>query len=228
MSDPFCKDQKHMSDYLLLDNGGYATLNLNESHKGGPTVFTGIFSVAETVNQNKRKYKKSILEQNVNRLQKFIDQRALISSLDHPDTSVVKLETACAVVTKLWWEGNELWGNAEVLNTPNGKVLKALLESNITVGVSTRGVGSGTTNADGVLEINDNYNLVTFDIVNNPSEIRAIARKVESVSTINSENIQIKNETASLNKVNVNTLISFMGHMINKESQLIRENLNND
>jgi hypothetical protein len=215
-------------NYLITDCAGYASLSLNESAKGGSCIFEGKFQEADAVNKNKRLYKKHTLERNVERLQEFIDRRMLLSALDHPSTSTQLIETACALITKLWWEGNNLMGRAEVLRTPNGTILKNLLESGVTCSISSRGLGQGTTRADGVLEIADNYQLITFDVVCEGSVYGSYLKKVESANPINLATSEVKNESATLNKVNVNTLISYFGELVNRESQLIKETIKHE
>jgi hypothetical protein len=172
-----------MSDkeYLLIDcclNSG-VELELCESSKiGGLTKFRGKFQEAEAVNKNKRMYPYDVLAESVKHLQDLIDDRRLVGELDHPTDSIIHFANASHVITKLWWEGNILMGEGEILNTPSGAVLKALINDGVKIGISSRGVGNGTTNEDGILVIGESYKLITFDAVADPSTFAAFQEKV--------------------------------------------------
>jgi hypothetical protein len=158
-------------------NGGL-TLNLNESSSSGLTTFRGKFQEAEAVNKNKRMYPFTVLESNVKALNECVKARGLVGELDHPEDSIIHFEKASHVVTKLWWEGNVLMGEGEILNTPHGKILKALINDGVRVGISSRGVGNGSTNDKGILMITESYKLITFDAVADPSTYQAFQRKI--------------------------------------------------
>lgn len=121
-------------------------MNLNESAIGGLTKFRGKFQQADEVNKNNRSYGFSVLDKNVQELMDCVNARGLVGELDHPSDSIIHFEKASHVVTKLWWEGKTLMGEGEILNTPHGKILKALINDGVRVGISSRGVGNGTTN----------------------------------------------------------------------------------
>ncbi len=154
---------------LLVDCVGYAQMSLNESKSSGKTFFRGKFQEANKINKNRREYKFNVLDENVKRLQEAIKGNRLYGECDHASDSIVHLANASHLITKLWWEGNNLMGEAMVLPTPSGRVLKAIIESGGTVGISSRSVGSGTTNSDGILIIDSNLNLITWDCVADPS-----------------------------------------------------------
>lgn len=155
---------------LLVDCAGYAQLSLNESKTNGKTYFRGKFQEANKVNKNKREYRFAALDENVTRLQESIKGNRLYGECDHASDSIVHLANASHLITKLWWEGYNLMGEAMVLPTPSGRVLKAIIESGGIVGISSRGVGNGTNNADGVLVIDaPNFQLITWDVVADPS-----------------------------------------------------------
>ena len=165
---------------------------------------------------------------NVDRLYEAIKHRGLVGELDHPTDSIIHFENASHLVTKLWWEGQTLMGEGEVLNTPSGKLLKSLIEAGVRVGISSRGVGNGQTNDDGVLVIGESYKLITFDAVADPSTFAAFQQRVvgnESViPTIN--NISpAKNEGSSIHNVNAKALISFLGHVFEAKTNEIKERL---
>lgn len=166
-----------MNDSLLFEQCvGHIYLVLNESANGA-TKFRGKFQEANTPNKNRRKYPKRILEHSVANLMEQIDARGLFGELDHPTDSIVHLANASHLVTKLWWEEDCLMGEGEVLNTPSGKVLKSLVESGVRFGMSSRGVGSGQPDSEGVLVIGESFKLITFDAVADPSTNKAYQSK---------------------------------------------------
>ena len=167
---------------LFIDcctNGSFH-MNLNESVTDrGLTKFRGKFQEAEAVNKNKRIYPFSVLDENVKKLKPIIEARGLIGELDHPTDSIIHFDKCSHIVTKLWWEGNNLMGEGEILNTPYGKILKTLLNDGVRVGISSRGVGNGRSDENGILVIGESYKLITFDAVADPSTHSAFQEKVE-------------------------------------------------
>ncbi|MEI8270199.1 MAG: hypothetical protein EKK64_03380 [Neisseriaceae bacterium] len=162
------------------DNGGFY-LNLNESATDkGLTKFRGKFQEAEAINKNKRIYPFAVLDENVKKLIPVIEARGLIGELDHPTDSIVHFEKCSHIITKLWWEGQNLMGEGEILNTPHGRLLKSLLNDGVRVGISSRGVGNGRNDENGILVIGESYKLITFDAVADPSTHSAFQEKVAS------------------------------------------------
>jgi hypothetical protein len=207
-----------MNDMLLIDCVGYSKLSLIESVNGS-LRFEGIYQRADEINKNKRRYPKSVLESNVEKLNETIENRGLYGELDHPSDSIVHLANASHLITKLWWEGNELHGQSEVLNTPAGKVLKSLIESGVRVGISSRGVGNGQVNEEGVLVIGDSYKLITFDCVADPSTFSAFQSKVIGKR----ESVEPTPNTTK--KINPKTFISYFGHMLQKKIEEKKEKI---
>ena len=92
-----------------------------------------------------------------------------MGELDHPTHDAVKLGNVSHLVTKLEMRGNEMRGEAEILNTPCGQVAQALIKGGVKLGISSRGMGSLSERKDGMSIVNDDYKLVTFDLVADPS-----------------------------------------------------------
>lgn len=135
---------------------------------GGPFMMKGILQKSETVNQNGRIYPKPILEREIRNYQKFIKENRALGELDHPDSSVVELKNASHIIREAYMEGDVVYGSVEVLNTPSGKILQSLVESGVTLGISSRGVGS--TRTDGEYQIvQDDFQLICWDFVSEPS-----------------------------------------------------------
>lgn len=232
---------------LLVDCCGanFLEMDLSESiTTGGLVKFRGKFQEAQAVNKNKRMYPYDVLDENLQRLMECVDDRRLIGELDHPTDSIIHFANASHVVTKLWWEGNVLMGEGEILNTPHGKVLKALINDGIKVGISSRGVGNGKVNEDGILVIGESYKLITFDAVADPSTFSAFQEKVvngkkesvvpqsrdeqhigESEKSRNSNSSQIKNENSRIDKVNKELLIACLSGVIESQSEKFKSRL---
>jgi len=137
----------------------------------------GPFIQAETPNKNNRKYKTKLCNREVNKFNKEkIEQGRAIGELDHPPTPQINLDRISHKIDKLVMEGNIGLGSAKLLDTPMGKIAKTLVEAGIMLGVSTRGVG--TIDEDSGY-VNDDFNLITIDIVSDPSAPKAF---VEAIS----------------------------------------------
>jgi hypothetical protein len=154
---------------------------LSEGKAGGPIRFKGIFSEAERPNGNKRIYSRTLLEREVKKLQGKIGSRQLLGELDHPSDEVVHLNNVSHVITKLSLQGNHVIGEGEVLNTPAGKVLSELLRAKVRLGISSRGTGSVDLDETGAhYMVGENYNMITFDMVSEPSSQDAFPSLAES------------------------------------------------
>ena len=135
---------------------------------GGKIILKGILQKAETLNQNGRVYPKAILEREVRNYQKFISENRALGECDHPDSSVVELKNASHIVKEAYMDGDICYGSVELLDTPAGKILQSLIESGVTLGISSRGVGS--TRSDGDNEVvQDDFQLICWDFVSEPS-----------------------------------------------------------
>ena len=143
---------------------------------GAPLIMKGILQKAETLNQNGRVYPKVILEREIRNYQKFIQENRALGELDHPDSSVVELKNASHNIKEAYMEGNVVYGTVEILNTPSGKILQSLVESGVTLGISSRGVGS--TKSQGDMQIvQDDFQLICWDFVSEPSTPGAFMMK---------------------------------------------------
>lgn len=156
-------------------------IDLKESNlEKGTLKFRGKLQEAEITNKNRRKYPFSVLDENVRRLADVVKARGLLGELDHPTDSIIHFKEASHVLTKLWWVNNVLMGEGEILNTAMGRTLRALLQDGIRIGMSSRGVGNGKVDADGILVISEGYKLITFDAVADPSTPEAYQERVVS------------------------------------------------
>jgi len=135
---------------------------------GGKVLLKGIIQRADTLNQNGRIYPRGILEREIINYQKFIRENRALGECDHPDTSVVELKNASHLIKEARMEGDNVFGVVELLDTPSGKILQSLVESGVTLGISSRGVGS-TRQQGSALIVQEDFQLICFDIVSEPS-----------------------------------------------------------
>ena len=132
----------------------------------------GIFAQAETKNRNGRVYPKKIMESAVTKYcEEFVSSKRALGELSHPENRpTVKPELASHLITEFRMDGNNVMGKAKILNTPQGQIVKGLLEGGVKLGVSTRGLGSVTERA-GSTYVGDDYTLMAVDVVSDPSGI---------------------------------------------------------
>ena len=139
--------KKLLREFFELCPDGNCVLDiLTEGEKRrlqeGAVFLVGVCQKAETRNGNGRVYPKTVLEREVERYQQLISERRALGELDHPDESVINLKNASHLISKMWWDGNNVMGKVEVLDTPAGKVLKELIKADCKLGISSRGMGS--------------------------------------------------------------------------------------
>lgn len=171
--------------------------------KTGNLVVEGIIQRANTKNQNGRIYPKEVLAREAEKYSKgpIVEKRSL-GELDHPDSPVINLKNVCHLIQKLWWENDDLWGRIEVLNTPSGNILKTLFLDGVTVGISSRGMGSVKQMAEGTLEVQDDFEILCWDMVSTPSTQGSFMRPVTGNSL--KESVEYNNYKYS----NVNKLLT--------------------
>jgi hypothetical protein len=177
---------------------------INESLKenNGRVIVKGVLQRAESKNQNGRVYPKPILEREIKKYSSTnIAQRRALGELDHPDSSVVNLN-----ILEVHWSGDDVIGTVEVLNTPAGKILKELFEAGITLGISSRGMGSVKNLGENTVEVQDDFELIAWDFVSNPSTQGAFMNPVnESLSLMD---MMYTNKYDKVNKIITDIIIS--------------------
>ena len=150
---------------------------LNEAAaNNGRYIMRGVLQKANTLNQNGRVYPIDILEREVRNYQKFIAENRALGELDHPDSSVVELKNASHIVREAYMQGDICYGSVEILDTPSGKILKSLVDSGVTLGISSRGVGSTKKEGDYQV-VQDDFQLICWDFVTEPSTPGAFMMK---------------------------------------------------
>lgn len=136
----------------------------------GKLVLRGKIQACDQKNQNGRIYPRNVLERELKNYEVLIKERRALGELDHSDLSIVELKSVSHLVTRVWWEGNDLWGDIEVLDgTPNGKTLRSLIEQNVKIGASSRSVGSIKESSEGSIVQDDLVIVALVDAVSDPS-----------------------------------------------------------
>lgn len=159
-----------MNNPLLINVTPFKGMLTESKVKPGVFEVVGIMQRAGAKNQNGRIYKREILEQEVrNYIENFVKVGNAYGELDHPESAIVSLKNASHVVKDLWWEGDDLMGKVELLNTPSGNIVKEILRGGHTIGISSRGTGSVQQTNEGTLMVQPDFELVCWDFVSNPS-----------------------------------------------------------
>lgn len=167
---------------------------------------SGLFAEFDTRNQNGRIYPKDIYESALNRIMYKIKEGRLLGECDHPEYDEVKLANVSHVIRDCRIEDNKVYGDVEVLDTPSGKIVQSLIEAGIPIGISSRGVGNTRTTADGTV-VTD-FDLITFDLVADPSFSGAVlseSAKVKLNNDLNSIERELPlNESVESNSIRNN------------------------
>jgi hypothetical protein len=156
---------------LLIDTIPLTFQLVESQEKGklGKVVARGEFARSDKATENKRLYRSHLWEREIGRLREGMQSRRTFGELDHPADGRTKLQRVSHLLTNLKVEGNSVVGEAEILDTPNGRILKTLMDAKAQVGVSSRGYGSTKQLPDGTQEVQEDFKLDTFDFVADPA-----------------------------------------------------------
>ena len=169
-----------LREYYALCDGGACQDLLTEEEKryvsNGGMILSGIMQMTETKNGNGREYQHETMVREVGNYQKLVKESRALGELDHPDDSVINLRNASHMVTAIWMEEKNVMGKIKVLDTPSGKILQELVHGGVTVGVSSRGMGS-VREEMGRTIVEDDFQLICFDMVSEPSTPGAFMMK---------------------------------------------------
>mgnify|MGYP001385831000 FL=1 len=161
-----------MSKKLLIETHAIkvspSQLTENVNKENGNLMVEGILATAEVKNGNGRYYKKELWDREMEKYDQLVKERRSMGELDHPESTVINLKNVSHIVTDYGWDGDKLMGKIEILPTPSGNILKELIRNGITVGVSSRGMGSLEQNGS-VMEVQDDFELLCWDFVSTPS-----------------------------------------------------------
>lgn len=153
---------------------------IDEGKSSGVMKIRGTFQRADEENNNKRIYPSKILEREIKKLQPLIKERRLLGELDHPKQDTVSLSNVSHLITDIQIRGKEIIGEAEILNTPMGNVAQALIKGGVKIGISSRGLGTLVEGEDGKRYVNEDFKLITWDLVADPSTRGAFPGLTES------------------------------------------------
>ena len=161
-----------MSKELLIETNTIkvspSQLTENVNKENGNLMVEGILATAEVKNGNGRYYSKELWNREMEKYKDLIEQRHSMGELDHPESTVVNLKNVSHLITDYYWDGDNVMGKIEILPTPSGNILKELIKNGITVGVSSRGMGSLEQRGD-IMEVQDDFELLCWDFVSTPS-----------------------------------------------------------
>ena len=161
-----------LTEYYELCEGGVCQDLLTEHEKAfvanGGMILTGVMQRADAQNGNGRVYPRAVLTREMETYTKLVKERRALGALDHPDDSVINLKNASHLVTDCWWDGSDVMGKVQILNTPSGQVLQELVKSGVKLGISSRGRGS-VHESNGQTIVEDDFQLICFDFVSEPS-----------------------------------------------------------
>ena len=183
--------------------------------KLGPTknlMVEGVVQRANATNQNRRVYPKEVL---IREVEKYIDgpvaQNRALGELDHPDSSIINLKNVSHNIKKLWWDGDNLMGRIEILPTPSGNILRDLFLNNITIGISSRGMGSVKPLGEGTVEVQDDFELVCWDFVSTPSTQGAFMDVVGLSESYDASKVVQTSKYQQVNKIITDIICSQTG-----------------
>jgi len=161
-----------LREYYELCEGGVCQDLLTEQEKqyvaNGGMILSGIMQKADAINGNGRVYPHKVLMKEVENYGKLVKERRALGELDHPEDSVINLRNASHLVTDIWWKDKDVMGKVKVLDTPSGKVLQELVKSGVSLGISSRGMGSVREDQGGTI-VEEDFQLICFDFVSEPS-----------------------------------------------------------
>jgi hypothetical protein len=194
-----------MSKQLLIEYAMFIpTKRLNEGLKSsvGNMIVSGLVQACDKPNANRRIYPYDILHTQVEKyMQGPISENRALGELDHPESSVVNLKNVSHNITKLWWQGKELYGDIEILPTPSGNILKQLFQNNITVGISSRALGSVSPIGEGLVQVEDDLDLICWDFVSQPSTYGAYMRPTSGLNESVNRIIETQNKYSNVNRM---------------------------
>ena len=183
---------------------------ITESRGGKKTLYIkGPFLQTETVNRNQRMYRLPVMQKEVKRYtEAYIDKGRALGELGHPDGPTVNLDRVSHKIVSLEQKGNNFIGKAQILSTPMGKIAESLLKEGVTLGVSSRGIGSISQNREGFMEVGEDFMLATAaDIVADPSAPDAFVQGIMEGKEWVWEGGVLREKFAEQTKKAINTLV---------------------
>jgi len=188
----------------------------------------GVFLQTEQPNRNKRVYKRSVMEREVKRYtEEYIKNGRALGELGHPDGPTVNLDRVSHKIVSLTQEGNNFIGKAKLLDTPMGKIAKNLIDEGVTLGVSSRGIGSLSETRQGYKLVGEDFMLATAaDIVADPSAPDAFVQGIMEGKEWVFENGLLRERQIDAAKSTINKLVETR-QFEEKKVQLFQDFLSN-
>ena len=167
-------------EYYELCDGGICQDLLTEAEKSyvanGGMILSGVIQRCGVPNGNGRIYTEGVLKREIDLYQKLVEESRALGELDHPESNIVNLANVSHKMTEVWMEDNDVYGKLQVLDTPSGKILRALVEGGCKIGISSRGTGTLSEAPRGSI-VNEDFQLICFDMVSEPSTSGAFMMK---------------------------------------------------
>jgi len=194
-----------LREFYELCEGGVCQDLLTEAEKKMVREHNAMFIMGKLQeggceNGNGRVYSEAIMIREVGKYKQIVEDRRALGELDHPDSSIVNLANVSHMVIDIWMDGPAVMGKCQVLDTPAGQILRALVDAGVKIGISSRGMGS-VKEHQGKTIVEDDFQLICFDIVSEPSTPNAFMALSEN---------KLMNEQATKN----NKLINLMNEII--------------
>jgi hypothetical protein len=176
-----------LREFYPLCEGGVCKDLLTEAEKkfvsDGGMILSGKLQESDVENGNGRIYPHKVMMREIETYSKLVKENRALGELDHPDDNVINLKNASHMVTSVWMENKNVMGKVKVLDTPSGRILRGLVESGAQLGISSRGMGS-VTESMGKTIVEDDFQLICFDFVSEPSTPGAFMMKEAKDLTI--------------------------------------------
>lgn len=173
-----------LREYFALCDGGTCQDLLTEAEKRSikdenVMLLVGKIQEGDRKNGNGRIYPTNILEREINNYKQVVRDKRALGELDHPESSIVNLNNVSHMVIDIWMDGKAVMGKLKVLDTPSGRILRSLIEGGAQLGISSRGLGS-VRERNGQTMVEDDFQLICFDMVSDPSTPGAYMRISEN------------------------------------------------
>ena len=173
----------------------------------GNMIVSGQVQACDKPNANKRIYPYETLYSQVEKyIEGPIREKRATGELDHPESSVINFKNVSHNILKLWWEGKDLYGDIEILPTPSGNIVKTLFENNITVGISSRAMGSVSPIGEGLVKVEEDLEIICWDFVSQPSTYGAYMKPIASMNESVDFSIDRNSKSDRINRLFTNIL----------------------
>jgi hypothetical protein len=173
----------------------------------GNMIVSGQVQACDKPNANKRIYPYETLYSQVEKyIEGPIREKRATGELDHPESSVINFKNVSHNILKLWWEGKDLYGDIEILPTPSGNIVKTLFENNITVGISSRAMGSVSPIGEGLVKVEEDLEIIGWDFVSQPSTYGAYMKPIASMNESIDFSIDRNSKSDRINRLFTNIL----------------------